>query len=276
MQNGYYQATAGMVTQFNRLNVISNNLANVNTIGYKKDGVVIGDFERIFKEVHDELPLKNHTKDAAKFLNRTIDRTPQIAQTYTDFSAGGFKYSSNALDFAIKREDAFFLVDTPQGVRLTKNGSFSLDEEGFIVSKEGYRVLPSGYEAQPAGQRGIQLRSDQILTADKNGNLYAKTTDALNETNQIGKFYIAQPREIRDLKKIGDNLYELKNLDDMIDLDAPETLMQGYAQMSNVNAVTEMVGLIETNRLVEMYQKVMTSHMTDLNQEAIEKLAAKS
>ena len=52
--------------------------------------------------------------------------------------------------------------------------------------------------------------------------------------------------------------------------------MQGYAQMSNVNAVTEMVGLIETNRLVEMYQKVMTSHMTDLNQEAIEKLAAKS
>jgi len=67
MQNGYYQATAGMVTQFNRLNVISNNLANVNTIGYKRNDVVIGDFARIFKETQDELPLKNHTKDGAKF-----------------------------------------------------------------------------------------------------------------------------------------------------------------------------------------------------------------
>ena len=118
MQNGYYQATAGMVTQFNRLNVISNNLANVNTIGYKRNDVVIGDFARIFKETQDELPLKNHTKDGAKFLNRTLDRVPQVSEEYTDFSAGGFKYSSNTLDFAIKRDDAFFLVDTPNGVKL--------------------------------------------------------------------------------------------------------------------------------------------------------------
>ena len=79
MQNGYYQATAGMVTQFNRLNVISNNLANVNTIGYKRNDVVIGDFARIFKETQDELPIKNHTKDGAKFLNRTLDRVPQVS-----------------------------------------------------------------------------------------------------------------------------------------------------------------------------------------------------
>lgn len=267
MQNGYYQATAGMVTQFNRLNVISNNLANVNTIGFKRDGVVIGDFERIFKEVHDELPLKNHTKDAAKFLNRTIDRTPQVAEQYVDFSAGGFKYSSNPLDFAIKREDSFFLVDTPYGVRLTKNGSFSLDEQGFIVTKEGYRVLPNNYDTLPVAQRGIQISEGQNLTADKNGNLYA-------DNEPIGKFYIAQPREIRDLKKMGDNLYELANLDDMIDVDEPNALMPGYVQMSNVNAVTEMVGLIETQRLTDMYQKVMMSHMTDLNQDAIEKLAS--
>ena len=69
MNNGYYQATGAMVTQFNRLDVIANNLANINTIGFKRDDVVVGDFERIFKEYRDELPIENHTKDAAKFLN---------------------------------------------------------------------------------------------------------------------------------------------------------------------------------------------------------------
>ena len=62
MQNGYYQATGGMVTQFNKLEVITNNLANINTSGYKRDDVVIADFKRIFKETKDELPIENHTK----------------------------------------------------------------------------------------------------------------------------------------------------------------------------------------------------------------------
>ncbi|MBE3605889.1 flagellar hook-basal body protein [Campylobacter sp. RM13119] len=267
MQNGYYQATAGMVTQFNRLNVITNNLANVNTMGFKKDGVVVGDFERIFKEVHDELPLKNHTKDAAKFLNRTLDRVPQVSEQYIDFSMGGIKNSTNTLDFAIKRDDVFFLIDTPSGVRLSKNGSFSLDEDGFVVTQEGYRVLPSGYETMPLAQRGIQVPQGEDFRVDTRGNAYAN-----NE--QIAKFYMAQPREIRALEKIGDNFYKPENLDDIVDINEANVVLQGYAQMSNVNPVIEMVGLIETQRLVEMYQKVMTSHMTDLNQDAIDKLAA--
>lgn len=265
MQNGYYQATGAMVTQFNRLNVISNNLANINTIGFKRDNVVIGDFERIFKQTQDEMPLRNHTKDAAKYLNRTIDRVPQVIEQYTDFSAGHIKASSNKLDFTIKREDLFFLLDTPSGVKLSKNGSFSLDDEGFLVSKEGYRVLPNNYPQQPITARGIQVPQGTDLTSDKNGNLYANG-------EEIGRFFIAQPREIRNLEKFGDNLYELKNLDEINEIADADAILQGYAQMSNVNAVTEMVGLIETQRMVDMYQKVMNSHMNDLNQDAITKL----
>lgn len=266
MQNGYYQATGAMVTQFNRLNVITNNLANVNTMGYKRDNVVVGDFERIFKQTQDEMPLRNHTKDAAKYLNRAIDRVPQVVSEYTDFSMGGIKNSENPLDFAIKRDDLFFLVDTPQGERLTKNGAFSLDSEGFIVTKEGYRVLPSGYQALPIESRGIQVEQGSQLGVDKNGNVYTNN-------DAVAKFFIAQPREIRDLKKIGDNLYEADMLD-VTDIADADSILQGYAQMSNVNPVTEMVGLIETQRYVEMYQKVMTAHMDDLNQDAITKLAA--
>ncbi|WP_169763931.1 flagellar hook-basal body protein [Campylobacter mucosalis] len=267
MQNGYYQATGAMVTQFNRLNVITNNLANVNTIGYKRDDVVIGDFARIFKQTQDELPLKNHTKDAAKYLNRVIDRVPQVIEEYTDFSSGGLKHSTNTLDFALKRDDLFFLVDTPNGVRLTKNGAFSLDSEGFLVSKEGYRVLSNNYPTQPIASRGIQIPEGTKLTSDKNGNLYA-------DGEEIAKIYIAQPREIRDLEKIGDNLYKAKDIDDVIDIADSDSLLQGYAQMSNVNPVSEMVGLIETHRMVDMYQKVMTTHMDELNQDAITKLGS--
>ena len=60
MQNGYYSTTGAMVTQFNRLDVISNNLANVNTTAFKRDDVVVGDFKRIFQEAKDEMPLKSY------------------------------------------------------------------------------------------------------------------------------------------------------------------------------------------------------------------------
>ncbi|HHW4224588.1 TPA: flagellar basal body rod C-terminal domain-containing protein, partial [Campylobacter coli] len=76
------------------------------------------------------------------------------------------------------------------------------------------------------------------------------------------------------LQKDGDNVYRIDDLTRIRDLDNSNAVRQGFSQGSNVNPVTEMVGLIEANRMVEMYQKVMTAHMDDLNQEAINKLAA--
>lgn len=267
MQNGYYQATGAMVAQFNRLDIITNNLANVNTSGYKKDDVVIADFERIFKETKDALPLENHTKDAAKFLNRTLNRVPHINEVYTDFGVGGLKHTNNPLDVAIGKNDIFLVVDTPAGVRLTKNGSLNLDNEGYLVTKEGYRVLPANYEAQPPLTRGIVIPQDAPMTIDSNGNIYSNQVP-------VGRLYVAQPRELRELQKEGDNLYKIDNMDDVIDNATSDSISQGYAQISNVNPVKEMVSLIETQRMVDMYQKVMTTHMSDLNQDAINKLAS--
>nr|MBP3725508.1 flagellar hook-basal body protein [Campylobacter sp.] len=266
MQNGYYQTTGAMVTQFNRLDVITNNLANLNTAGYKRQDVVIADFERIFKETRDILPLRNHTRDAAKFVNRTIDRVPNINDVYTDFGAGGMKMTNNSLDIALTKDNSFLLVDTPQGVMLTKNGALSLDEDGFLVTKDGYRILSSDYATQDANQRGIQIPQNVQLTIDQDGNVYA-------DEAQISRLFVAGVKELKDLQRQGDNLFRLENLDDMRDLPNSSSIAQGYIQISNVNAVREMVNLIETNRLVGTYQKVMATHMNELNQEAISKLA---
>ena len=265
MQNGYYDTTGAMVTQFNRLDVISNNLANVNTSAFKKDDLVIGDFERIFQNSRDKLPLTNHTKEAAKFLNRSIDRVPKVVEEYTKYTQGGIKLTGNPLDFTLKRADIFFLAETPQGVRLTQGGSFEINDKGILTTKEGYPILPDTYYSNGGY---IEIPPNGKLTADKEGNIYVND-------KKISKFFLAQVENIKRLQKVGNNLYDIKNMNDEItQIDKGDYISQGFLELSNVNPVNEMVSLIETNRLVEMYQKVMDSHMNDLNNDAINKLAS--
>ena len=267
MQNGFYQATGAMVTQLNRLNVISNNLANVNTAGYKRDDVVVADFKRLYDEEMQNMPIDDHTKQAAKYINQTINRVPNIDIEYSDFSVGGLRHTNNSLDLAIKRSDTFFMVRASDGnVRFTKNGSFSLDENGFVVTKQGERLLSQNYFQSPE-EDGIQVGEGESIAFDKNGNVYING----EVTNRI---FVAQMQDTRDLEKVGDNLYKLNDLTKMQDFAESNAIASGFIERSNVNPVNEMVGLIETHRLVEMYQKVMTSHMDELNNDAINKLAS--
>jgi flagellar basal-body rod protein FlgF len=264
MQNGYYSVTGAMVTQFNRLDVISNNLANLNTTAFKRDDVVVGDFKRIFQEAKEEMPLADNTKEGSKFLNAAISRVPQVVEQYIQYNQGGLKNTGNPLDFAMKREDTFFMVETPNGIRLTQNGSFTVNDEGTLVTKEGYPVLPSTYFTN---QQYISVPQDAPLSVDKTGALYAGA-------DEIGSFFIAQSDDIKKLTKEGANLYRFDNLNELSELSNSDVVAQGFLESSNINPVSEMVGLIETNRLVEMYQKVMNSHMNDLNSDAITKLAS--
>ncbi len=272
MQNGYYTTTGAMVTQFNRLDVISNNLANVNTTAFKRDDVVIGDFKRIFQETQEQMPIKNHTKEAAKFLNASIDRVPQISEQYVEFKQGGLKATGNPLDFALKREDVFFMVDTPEGIRLTQNGSFVIDNDGTLTTKEGFPVIPATYFQN---KQYIKVEKNNTFTVDKTGNIY--TADLANGFAEgeipVGRLFIAQSDDIKSLTKEGTNLYKFNDIKDMKDLKNADVIAQGFLETSNINPVKEMVGLIEAHRMVEMYQKVMTSHMNDLNNDAINKLA---
>lgn len=264
MQSGYYDVTGGMVTQFNRLDVISNNLANLNTTAYKRDDVIIGDFKRIFQESQDNMPISNNTKEAAKFVNSSIDRVPHISEEYTQFKQGGLKNTGNSLDFALKSKDVFFMVKTPQGIRLTQNGSFVLNSDGILTTKEGYPVLPENYFKN---NQYIKITDNAQLTSDKSGTLYSNG-------NSIGKFYIATSDNIKSFQKDGEGLYKFSNIQDIEQSSKKDVVAQGFLETSNVNPVFEMVNLIETNRLVEMYQKVMNSHMNDLNSDAINKLAS--
>lgn len=278
MQNGFYSATGGMVTQFNRLDVISNNLANTNTNGFKRDDVVIGDFLRLYQDFKHNLPLKNHTREAAKFLNRTLDRVPIVVEEYTDTSIGNFAKTDNFLDFALSNKDAYFAIQTPNGVRYTRDGSFELDNNGVLVTKQGYPVLSSdGIDNN--GYININISSNN-LEISKDGNIFVRELDNSNIGNPqpVGTIAIVSFINPKHLKKIGNNLYDipLDKLDERHIINNQNVLLNGFIEKSNINPITEMTALINTNRLVDMYSKIMKTHQDDLNTEAINKLANKA
>ncbi len=273
MQTGYYSAAAGMVTQFNRLDTISNNLANVNTTGFKEDNLVVGDFMRIYKEARDKLPNENNTKEGAEFINRTMTRSPQVVDAYTDFSVGPMQKSDNTFDFALGREGLFFAVKTPEGIRLTRDGSFTTNDEGTLVTKQGYEVIPNDYFT--TGSKITINKEDTIVQADKNGQLYTNLPNSV-KLIQNSKLFIAQPDNVAYLKKEGDNLYKYNDINALESLNESGAVLQGMIEKSNVNPIKMMTQMIETNRLVGMYQKAMDTQMNDMNRDAIEKLARKA
>ncbi|MDQ7045614.1 MAG: flagellar hook-basal body protein [Sulfurimonas sp.] len=273
MQTGYYNAAAGMVAQFNRLDNISNNLANVNTVGFKEDNLVVGDFMRVFKEARDTLPNENNSQDGAQFLNRTLTKAPQIVDQYTNYSVGHMQKTDNQMDFALSREGLFFAVKTPQGVRLTRDGSFTTNDEGTLVTKQGYEVLPSSYFASGGN---ISFNTEEtVIESDKNGQMYTNLPNSV-QMGISSKMLIIQPENINFLKKEGDNLFKYEGSGELQSVDESGAVVQGFLEKSNVNAVKMMTQLIETNRLVGMYQKVMNTQMDDMNNDAINKIARKA
>jgi len=263
MHNGYYSATGGMVTQFGRLDNIANNLANLNTNGYKKTDVVIGDFLRLYQEKREELPLENHTVEGSKFIHRSITRVPHIVESYTDYKTASMQQTDNRFDAAINEDNMFFAVNTPDGVRLTRNGSFMLNQDGILTTKEGYEVLPADYKQSGSF---IKFTDEERPTLDKDGIFYI-------DGAPFKQLLLVRPQNVKNLVKEGDSLLKADPADPLTPVTNSNSILKGFVEKSNVNAVTEMTAMIETHRLVEMYQKAMDSQMNDLNRDAVTRLA---
>ncbi|HIP20406.1 MAG TPA: flagellar hook-basal body protein [Sulfurimonas sp.] len=274
MQSGYYAAAAGMVTQFNRLDTIANNLANVNTVGFKEDNLVVGDFMRIYQNKRDDLPNANQTKEGAAFINRTMTRAPKIVDAYTNHTVGTMAQTANPLDFALSNEGIFFAVKTPQGVRLTRDGSFTKNDEGVLVTKQGYEVLADEYLKTGKGKISF-ANQDSVIVSDKNGQIATNIPNSAKLTPNK-KLLIAQPKDLSLLKKEDNGLYAFGDIKNITNVKESGSVQQGFVEKSNVNAVKMMTQLIETNRLVGMYQKAMSTQMDDMNRDAIEKLSKKA
>lgn len=222
MTQGIHQLTASMVNQLNRVDVISNNLANANTTGFKEDNLAEGSFNRYLRKTIAEDKVVNKE-------SMIMDTIPKINVKYKDESVGGLTETGNNLDFAIKNKDMFFKIQNAQGnIEYTRDGSFKVIENE-LVTQNGSRVL-------------------------NNENEVINVNDA-----QFSRNIALVSTEFKNLENIGNNNYKVIDENQLVQIAENETfLLQNTLEKSNVNTIKTMVGLIEAQRKFEQSQKAIT------------------
>ena len=142
MIRGWYTGASGMNAQQNRLDAIANNLANVDTTGYKRDVVASKSFPELLIR-RTNLDGVYHTTEGSAEAAPVIGKLGLGVETnenYIDFSQGSFKITNTKTDTALSGE-GFYVIDTPLGERYTRNGNFFIGKEGILETKDGYPVL---------------------------------------------------------------------------------------------------------------------------------------
>jgi flagellar basal-body rod protein FlgG len=267
MVRGLYTGASGMIVQMGRIDVLSNNLANVDTPAYKKDTTLMKAFpEMLIHRVNDDgvRRLPNGSYDKMPIVGK-IGTGVEINEVYTRFEQGAFKQTGNDFDLALEGQ-GFFSIETPDGERYTRNGGFLIDSEGFLVTPEGFNVL---------GENGpIQIKKNNFMI-DEQGNVYENAEYAgdprrvvsMQENDWenvvlIDRLKIVDFEVRRHIKKEGESLYretEYSGPAAVIEQDRPK-VHQGFLEASNVNPVIEMVNLIEVHRTYEANQKSIQAH----------------
>ncbi|MDH3348787.1 MAG: flagellar basal-body rod protein FlgF [Desulfobulbaceae bacterium] len=229
MVSGKYSALSGAVAREQAMSNIANNMANLSTVGFKKD----------------TLSFESMLNGARQIQGTKGINYNRINTITTDFSQGPLKVTENLLDLALDGK-GFFKVNGPDEVYYTRQGDFKLDAEGTLTTQSGHAVLGTG--GQPITLTGLT----EPISVDDNGNI---SVGGFPQA-QLGIFDFADPSK---LKKVGSTLFQT-------DQDNPEIatedtrIIQGSLEVSNVNMMEEMVLMINTNRKHEAYHKVLKSY----------------
>lgn len=253
MSKGIYSSLSGAMAQNQRLETIANNIANSNTIGFKKDTAVFSEYVTAYEKAPDVIQVPRVPASIENFYDMQGGDKGYVnsSGTYSDFSQGALKNTGNTFDLAIEG-DGFFEVYTPQGVRYTRNGSFKVDGEGRLVTNEGHLVLGEGAGADPA-QRAIRVTGRNV-TVSYAGEIY-------DGQNLVGRLSMVKFDNKDALQKQGSSLYSLKGPYNITPLAANDVKVhQGFVEMSNINIVEEMTDMIVATRAFEANQSAMKAH----------------
>lgn len=234
MLRSFYIAGTGMLAQRAKMNVLTNNITNIDTTGYKKDTVVSRSFaDLMIQNVKD--PYILHTSNVVGPQNTGI----HVDHIVTSFSQGGFEETGRRADIALQG-DGFFVIQTPEGVRYTRDGSFSVGLDGYLINSDGHYV---------SGMNGnIYLGTDEFAV-DAQGNI-------MTDNQYVGRLNIVTFDDLSGLRKAGDNLY--LNFTGQPTRQAQDvTVKQGFLETSNVNMADEIISMVEINRFYELNQRVL-------------------
>jgi len=239
MLRGIYTSAVGMTTQMNRMDVLSNNIANANTNGFKRDTVATRSFS-------DELMLRinDRTDFAGSRVIGNIRPGVFVDDIFTDFSTGPLDITHGSLDAAIAGRGFFVVQDTDGNgnniERFTRDGSFTLNNDGVLMMNSGQRVL---------GEMGEITLPTGYVTISELGEVYV-------DGEYIDTLRIVNFEDKHTLRKHGHNLFN--TTDQSVQTEFAGSIVQGALERSNVNSVREMVEMITVMRAYEANQRVLT------------------
>ena len=238
MLRGIYTAAMGMLVEEAKVNTTANNLANVDTAGYKKDSLVFSTYLK--KEIYRTESLTDKQNRSAI---GTLESGVVLDESQAYFSQGAIEMTNRQYDFALKG-DGFFSIETDDGRRYyTRNGQWHRNNEDFLVDSVGNYIL------NDAGER-ITINEQIFVAAD--GSI-------TQEGVLTGRIAVVQFEDNTGLRKVGDNYYAETEFSGEPQQNFVASVIQGGYERANVNAVREMLNLITAQRHFEITQRVITT-----------------
>ncbi len=240
-------AAAGMAAQETNVNTISNNIANVNTTGFKRGRA---EFEDLLYETRNEAGSRS-SGNSLYNVGTQIGTGSRVSAIRNEFSPGNPQITNNPYDFMITGEGFFGIIMPNNELRFTRDGAFSVDAQGLLVNKQGYKVFPT-FNIPP---------NTRSMSVSENGVVDVFLNDQLEPTN-LGVMPVLNFVNTAGLKEDGGNLYRATQSSGQPIQGIPGegvagVVMQGTLETSNVNIMTEMTSLIKAQRAYEMNAKVM-------------------
>lgn len=252
---GVYAALSGAMAQAQRLDTISNNIANVNTPGFKRDEQVFREYLTSKQKEPENLNSTKIPTSIESFYDLQGGDVSYVdnAGTYTQHSQGRLQATGNPLDVALDGA-GFFEVMTPSGMKLTRQGGFMIDGGGQVVTKEGYPVMAQGEAGADPAARVIRVTGEGALRIGEDGQVY-QGNDALAQLS------VVDVANKDSLVKVGSGLFDFKSGSPPEVINAAAVnLRQGFVESSNVNIVKEMTDMITATRVFETAKKAIDAY----------------
>lgn len=248
MIRGLYTAASGMLVEQIRTDVVANNLANVDTVGFKRDATIATAFpELLLRRIDDQTSQHGLPTNSSPRIGR-MGTGVALEGTFADLRQGAFQHTGRPLDVALVTE-GFFALENGEGMSFTRDGRLHVTAEGWLTDASGRRVLGvdgpiaihAPGETPPAS---IVIGKDGMIEVDG------------EQVGQLAMYTFDQPAFLR---RLGDNMWEATDAAGEINVQAALVEAE-HVEKSNVNVVSEMVKMIQVQRAYETNQRVIQTH----------------
>jgi flagellar basal-body rod protein FlgG len=257
---------SGAIAQQKNVETIANNVANINTPGFKKEQVVFKEYlaalEKGGEEQGVDLPQKEWKPEDFYRSYNAEDSFVKVDGTYTLHEQGQLVPTGNSFDNALNGP-GFYEVLTPNGVRYSRKGSFSISNEGKLVTDQGYPILSKDGPpiAGADGKLNLSTSPDsRTITVAASKFSISLDGEVYSGNNKVASIAVTEFSDVHALKKEGNSLFINPDQKNIKIGDTKTSINQGFVEQSNVNAISEMSNLINANRNFESIQRVIKTY----------------